>query len=43
MGSSKFSPSSITMDGLFNRNKNVNPYFYNWNTIFVNYCDGTGH
>ncbi|CAD8159567.1 unnamed protein product [Paramecium pentaurelia] len=43
MGSSKFSAATTQMDGLFNRNQNVNPYFYNWNTIFVNYCDGTGH
>ena len=31
------------MTGIFSRNKAFNPTFYNWNTIHINYCDGTGH
>ncbi|CAD8130096.1 unnamed protein product [Paramecium sonneborni] len=27
--------SSNNINGLFNRNQNVNPYYYNWNTIIV--------
>lgn len=31
------------MDGIFNRDEKLNPEFYNWNIIYINYCDGTGH
>lgn len=29
--------------GIFARNQQNNPNFYNWNEVHVNYCDGTGH
>jgi hypothetical protein len=28
--------------GIFSRNPEVNPHFYNWNSVHINYCDGTG-
>ncbi|KAM3143650.1 hypothetical protein pb186bvf_004146 [Paramecium bursaria] len=43
LGSSKFTPQTTQMTGIFSRNKAFNPTFYNWNTIHINYCDGTGH
>jgi hypothetical protein len=27
--------------GILNRNKEINPAFQNYSTIFVTYCDGT--
>ncbi|XP_034594420.1 pectin acetylesterase 5 isoform X2 [Setaria viridis] len=38
-GSSKFM-EPITFDGVFNDQQPQNPDFYNWNKVFVRYCDG---
>jgi hypothetical protein len=26
--------------GMFNSDPAINPYFYNWNKVFIGYCDG---
>lgn len=33
----EFPPSFLS------RNATFNPHFYNWNSVQINYCDGTGH
>lgn len=42
LGSSKFNRPEVVLDGIFSRNETLNPEFYNWNFIYINYCDGTG-
>lgn len=42
LGSSNSLSAEMTQGGIFNRNSGSNPELYNWNYIFVNYCDGTG-
>ena len=43
MGSSKNMQPTANKGGMFSRSASANPGFYNWNYIYVNYCDGTGH
>ncbi|XP_066315562.1 pectin acetylesterase 5-like isoform X2 [Miscanthus floridulus] len=38
-GSSKLM-EAITFDGIFSNQQPQNPDFYNWNKVFVRYCDG---
>ena len=38
--SSKFWPDTMELNGLLSDNKTVNTDFYNWNVVFVIYCDG---
>ena len=40
LGSSKSWPSSIALGGFLSDDPKVNPDFYNWNTVYVKYCDG---
>ena len=42
LGSTVNRPQSISfrMGGLFSDLKSLNPDFYNWNVVFVAYCDG---
>ena len=42
LGSSKNKKQTADKSGIFGRNSTTNPEFYNWNYIFMNYCDGTG-
>ncbi|EFJ06601.1 hypothetical protein SELMODRAFT_272264 [Selaginella moellendorffii] len=41
LGSSSKMETSIPFTGLLNNNYNVNPDFYNWNHVYVRYCDGS--
>jgi hypothetical protein len=41
-GSSINRVTTQTFNGLLSENAEVNPNFYNWNLIHINYCDGTG-
>lgn len=38
-GSSKFM-GAVTFDGIFRNQQPQNPDFYNWNKVYVRYCDG---
>ena len=29
------------LQGIIDENKLINPYFYNWNVVIIEYCDGT--
>ena len=40
LGSSKDWPKSESLDGFLSDNKSVNPDFYNWNIVYMMYCDG---
>eukprot|EP00252_Welwitschia_mirabilis_P006750 TRINITY_DN1765_c0_g1_i1.p1 TRINITY_DN1765_c0_g1~~TRINITY_DN1765_c0_g1_i1.p1 ORF type:complete len:250 (+),score=33.27 TRINITY_DN1765_c0_g1_i1:100-849(+) len=40
LGSSKYMPKKKAFSGLFGNNEARNPYFYNWNKVRVQYCDG---
>ena len=39
-GSSRFWNSSIDVDGIFSDSETVNRDFYNWNVVYLGYCDG---
>uniref|UniRef100_A0A164XA53 Pectin acetylesterase n=1 Tax=Daucus carota subsp. sativus TaxID=79200 RepID=A0A164XA53_DAUCS len=39
LGSSKIMQAK-NFTGLLSDNQQLNPYFYNWNRVFVRYCDG---
>lgn len=44
LGTNKFwGPTRSWSTGIFSRDSNTNPHFYNWNSVYINYCDGTGH
>lgn len=43
LGSSKNLAATSSQGGFFVRNEASNPQFYNWNYVYINYCDGTGH
>ena len=44
LGTNKKWPATKTWGaGHFSRNQTKNPHFYNWNSVYINYCDGTGH
>jgi len=32
----------MTKEGIMDREEINNSQFYNWNTVFINYCSGTG-
>ncbi|XP_022792422.1 pectin acetylesterase 7-like [Stylophora pistillata] len=40
LGSSKLFCKTILLEGLLSNQAKFNPNFYNWNSIFVAYCDG---
>eukprot|EP00252_Welwitschia_mirabilis_P006755 TRINITY_DN1765_c0_g2_i4.p1 TRINITY_DN1765_c0_g2~~TRINITY_DN1765_c0_g2_i4.p1 ORF type:complete len:391 (+),score=36.38 TRINITY_DN1765_c0_g2_i4:125-1297(+) len=40
LGSSKYMPKQKALSGLFGNNQARNPYFYNWNKVRIQYCDG---
>ncbi|CAD8137497.1 unnamed protein product [Paramecium octaurelia] len=42
-GSSLNRALSFDFDGLLSQNQSQNINFYNWNIIYINSCDGTGH
>ena len=39
-GSSRNWPEAIPLNGFLSSNPEVNPDFYDWNTVFFVYCDG---
>ncbi|CAD8061531.1 unnamed protein product [Paramecium sonneborni] len=41
-GSSLNRARSLEFNGVLSENKTQNYYFYNWNLIHINYCDGVG-
>ena len=41
LGSSKYTPSLAQMAGILSSNRSNNPYFYNWNVLYLQYCDGS--
>jgi len=44
LGSSKNYPSQYAdLYAYFSGNSQTNPEFYDWNKVFIKYCDGTGH
>lgn len=40
LGSSKYWNSTIELGGIFSDQETVNGQFYNWNVIYLGYCDG---
>ncbi len=40
LGSSYKLPAVTQFDGIMSANFTVNPEFYNWNMVMINYCDG---
>ena len=40
LGSSKNYVSAYAFSGLLSASSIINPNFYNWNMVFVAYCDG---
>ena len=40
LGSSKSWPKTAALPGFLSDNSTVNPDFYNWNIVYVMYCDG---
>ncbi|XP_071730468.1 pectin acetylesterase 8-like isoform X2 [Rutidosis leptorrhynchoides] len=40
LGSSKFM-SEFDFTGILSNQKNLNPNFYNWNRVYMRYCDGS--
>ena len=40
LGSSKYWPHTAPLNGFLSDNSTVNPGFYNWNIVYVMYCDG---
>ena len=38
--SAKFYPESRSFDGILSDDPKINPDFYNWNMVYVIYCDG---
>lgn len=40
LGSSRAWPKSTGLNGFLSDNSTVNPHFYNWNIVYVMYCDG---
>ncbi len=40
LGSSKNWPSMTYLSGFLSDDPQLNPLFYNWNMIFLKYCDG---
>ena len=40
LGSTTNYTETTTLEGLLSDNSTVNPDFYNWNIVYVIYCDG---
>ncbi len=40
LGSSKSWPSTTDFSGFLSDDPQLNPLFYNWNVIYLMYCDG---
>lgn len=40
LGSSKSWPKNTALNGFLSDNKKINPDFYNWNIVYLMYCDG---
>ena len=40
LGSSNYWKDTITLGGIFSDKESVNGQFYNWNVVFMGYCDG---
>ena len=40
LGSSTHWSSAIHLGGIFSDNETVNGEFYNWNVVYMGYCDG---
>lgn len=41
LGTSRFFQPTIEKNGLLNTSSSMSPDFYNWNVLFLPYCDGT--
>lgn len=41
LGSSTFWPPSAAFNGFLSDNATVNPDFYDWNMVYLMYCDGS--
>lgn len=41
LGSSKSWPASTALNGFLSDNQSVNPSFYDWNIVYLMYCDGS--
>ncbi|XP_031561956.1 pectin acetylesterase 7-like [Actinia tenebrosa] len=41
LGSSKYFPSLAKQGGILSSNRSKNPYFYDWNVLYLQYCDGS--
>ena len=39
-GSTAFWPQTLDFTGIFSNDEDINPDLYNWNAVFVIYCDG---
>ena len=40
LGSSTYWNSTIQLGGIFSDEESVNGQFYNWNVVYLGYCDG---
>ena len=40
LGSSTLWPRSLSLNGIFSDEESVNGEFYNWNVVYLGYCDG---
>ena len=40
LGSSLHWPETLELDGKFSDDDTVNPDLYNWNVVYLGYCDG---
>lgn len=41
LGSSKYFPSLAKQGGILSSNRSNNPYFHDWNVLYLQYCDGS--
>lgn len=41
LGSTKYLPNIATQGGILSSSPNKNPHFYNWNILYLQYCDGS--
>ena len=40
LGSSKSWPASTALNGFLSDMQSINPHFYDWNIVYLMYCDG---
>lgn len=40
VGTTRYLPATIYEGGIFSDNPERNPHFYNWNHVYIIYCDG---